>query len=136
MKKPRAVIAVTALFAFCILGLGVRRAHSLDKTDTSQVHMVITDQAFNDSSENRTLQAEDPRGAGGRRIEALALEEIGAVDRRRHHAQAQVAGTCLWCGLLAEAKHPLVPGRIDQDRLHGRYAIAAPRSSSPGCPGR
>ena len=59
MKKPRAVIAVTALFAFCILGLGVRRAHSLDKTDTSQVHMVITDQAFNDSSEIPRLRAED-----------------------------------------------------------------------------
>jgi hypothetical protein len=59
MKKPRAVIAVTALFAFCILGLGVRRAHSQDKTDTSQVHMVITDQAFNDSTEIPRLKAED-----------------------------------------------------------------------------
>ena len=68
----------------------------------------------------RTLKAKNRGCAGGRRIEALALEEVRPVHRRRHHAQAQVLRTGGRCGELAEAKHALVPGRVEHDRLHRR----------------
>ena len=40
----------------------------------------------------RAFQAEDRGGAGRRRIVAFALEQIGAIHRRRAHANAQFVG--------------------------------------------
>ena len=61
MKRFYAVIAVTLLFGLCMLALGVRMAHSEGQTTpgAAQVHMVITDQAFNESSEVPALRSED-----------------------------------------------------------------------------
>jgi len=57
MKNYKAAIVLVG--ACCVLALGVRIVYSQEKAapSTAQVHMVITDQAFNDDSEVPVLQA-------------------------------------------------------------------------------
>ena len=61
MKKFHVVIAVTLLCAFFVFALGVRTAHTGGPAapDTVQVHMVITNQSFDDSREPPVLRSEN-----------------------------------------------------------------------------
>ena len=61
MKKFHVVIAITLLCAFFVLALGVRTAHTGGPAapDTVQVHMVITNQSFDDSREPPVLRSEN-----------------------------------------------------------------------------
>jgi hypothetical protein len=55
---------------FCMLAVGARVLHSQDKaaSSTVQVHMVITDQAFNDQSELPVLRADTIQVKQGRNV--------------------------------------------------------------------
>ena len=60
MKKLYVVIATTLLSAVFVLALGVRTAHTRGPAapDAAQVHMVITNQSFDDSREAPVLRSE------------------------------------------------------------------------------
>jgi len=69
-------VAAGLVASLCILGLGVSRLHSQAKTPsgTVQVHVVITDQAFNDQSELPTLRPDSVKvkvGKDNARVEHL-----------------------------------------------------------------
>src|SRR5207249_4545496 len=65
-----------------------------------------------------THEPQDRRGAGRRRVEPLALEEIGAVDRRGAYADAEVGRAEGGGGRLAHLEHRLVARLPDHDRAH------------------
>ena len=61
MKKLNIVVAIILLSEFFVLALGVRTAHTRGPTapDAAQVHMVITNQSFDDSREPPVLRSEN-----------------------------------------------------------------------------
>src|SRR5207248_361240 len=66
----------------------------------------------------RTFQPEDRRRAGRRRIEPLALEQVGAVHRGGADADADVRRAERRRRGFAEDEHPLVARLADEDRTH------------------
>src|SRR5262249_6501676 len=64
------------------------------------------------------LEAENRGGAGRRRIEALALEEIGPVHGGRRHADAELLRSERRRGRLAEGEDVLIARLANQDGAH------------------
>ena len=64
------------------------------------------------------FQPEDRRRTGRRRIEALPLQQIGAIHRRRAHANADVVRPELRTRNLADVENVLVAGLIEDDGAH------------------
>jgi len=66
----------------------------------------------------RALEPEDRARARGRRIEPLALQQVGSVDRRRGDADAQRAALERRRRRVGEPHHGLVAEAVEHDRLH------------------
>ena len=74
MKRHHAAVALASVFF--LLALSVRIVHSQGKVapSTVQVHMVITDQAFNDSSEIAILRSENLQAKVGKDV--VKIEQL------------------------------------------------------------
>ena len=68
----------------------------------------------------RALEAEDGRGAGGRRIVSFALQQVGAIDRGGAHADAQLIGSEWRRVDLADVEDGFVAVMIEDDGAHAR----------------
>jgi len=78
----------------------------------------------------RTLEPEDRRCAGRRRVEALALQQIGSVHTGGGDADAQGTGQERRRLDLSDAQHRLVSGLVDDDGSHDRTMYPGSRSRS------
>ena len=79
----------------------------------------------------RALEAEDRRRAGRRRIETLALQQVGAIHAGSADANPDVLGTDGRGGDFPDHEHVLVARLPDQDRPHrGALTTAGGRSQS------
>jgi hypothetical protein len=86
MKYHRIGLALVG--TFCVLALGARTNYSQEKaaSSTVQVHMVITDQALNDTDEVAVLRAEDIRVAQNRNT--LKVDQL--IPAREPNAALQL----------------------------------------------
>jgi hypothetical protein len=66
------------------------------------------------------LEAEDRRGAGWGRVHALSLQQVGAVDRRGPHADAEIGLAQRRGGGLAGDEDALVARLANEDGAHPR----------------
>jgi hypothetical protein len=67
----------------------------------------------------RALETEDLGRARRGRVQALALQQVGAIHRRCRHANAQRIGYQLRRRNVADAQVGLVTGLVDDDGSHG-----------------
>ena len=79
----------------------------------------------------RAFEAQNRRGARGRRVHALALEKIRAVERRGSNGDAHLPGAQFGVGGGAQLKNTLVAWLVDHDGLH-RLTLAGRKK--PGEP--
>ena len=71
-----------------------------------------------------TLQPDDLRRARRRRVVALALHEVGAVDPGRHDVDEHLARPGDRVGRRSPAQHLRPTGRFQRDRVHVREGSA------------
>ena len=153
MKSRKVEVALVA--ACCVLALGVRSLHSQGKTPptTVQVHMVITDQAFNDTSEVPVLRQDNVQVQVGKdqvKVEHLipaqgdsaALQLFVLIDDTcetaalgnnlndlRDFVNAQPASTVVGIGYMSNATIQVVQNFTADHDLAAK-ALRLPRGTS------
>jgi hypothetical protein len=94
MKRYTAAVALVSVCS--ILALSVRIVHSQGKAapSTVQVHMVITDQAFEDNSEIAVLRTENVRAKVGKDVVKIEHLITARDDNAASHLFVLIDDTC------------------------------------------